>query len=103
MFEEMRLAGLADPDYAQTSGSVRLTLSSEPVDRELEARLPTGARDIMRAIRDQARPSTGDIAATVNVSRPVAIKRLRQLADEGIIERFGTSTKDPRAYWRLKA
>lgn len=37
MFEEMRLAGLADPLYQQTSGSVRLTLSSEAVDRELEA------------------------------------------------------------------
>lgn len=31
MFEEMRLAGLADPDYAQTAGSVRLTLSSTQI------------------------------------------------------------------------
>ena len=28
MFEEMRLVGLTDPDYHQTSGSVRLTLTA---------------------------------------------------------------------------
>ncbi|MFN8121308.1 MAG: ATP-binding protein, partial [Thermoleophilia bacterium] len=103
MFEEMRLAGLADPAYAQTSGSVRLVLSSEPVDRELEARLPPGSRHIVRVIRDQTRPSTGDIAAAIGVSRPVAIRRLRHLAEEGVIERIGTSAKDPRAYWRLRS
>ena len=42
IFEEMRLAGLADPDYFQTAGSVRLTLSSAVVDRALEERLPRG-------------------------------------------------------------
>ena len=103
MFEEMRLAGLADPSYTQTSGSVRLALSCEPVDRELEARLPPGSRQIVRVIRDNARPSTGDIAAAIGVSRPVAIRRLRHLAEEGVIERIGTSAKDPRAYWRLRS
>lgn len=103
MFEEMRLAGLADPTYTQTSGSVRLALSCEPVDRELEARLPPGSRQIVRVIRDNARPSTGDIAAAIGVSRPVAIRRLRHLAEEGVIERIGTSAKDPRAYWRLRS
>jgi len=102
MFEEMRLAGLEDPVYSQTSGSARLVLSSEPVDRELEARLPPGSREIVRMIRGHARPSTGDIAAAIGVSRPVAIKRLHLLASEGIIERVGTSLKDPRAYWRLR-
>jgi ATP-dependent DNA helicase RecG len=45
MFEEMRLAGLVDPLYEETPASVRLTLLGEPVDRQLEARLPRGARD----------------------------------------------------------
>ena len=101
MFEEMRLAGLADPTYRQTSGSVRLTLSAEAVDRELERRLPDGSRELVRAIRDLPRPSTGDLASATKVSRPVAIRRLRALEQEGIIEWVGTSTRDPRAYWRL--
>jgi ATP-dependent DNA helicase RecG len=42
IFEEMRLAGLADPEYRQTSGSVRLVLDSTPIDVELESRLPPG-------------------------------------------------------------
>lgn len=37
MFEEMRLAGLTAPVYSQTSGSARLMLSCEAVDKELEA------------------------------------------------------------------
>ena len=101
MFEEMRLAGLADPVYRQTSGSVRLTLSADAVDRELESRLPSGARELVRAIRDLPRPSTGDLATALGVSRPVAIRRLRALQKEGIVEWVGTSPKDPRAYWRL--
>jgi ATP-dependent DNA helicase RecG len=43
IFEEMRLAGLADPEYRQTAGSVRLVLDSTPIDVELESRLPSGA------------------------------------------------------------
>ena len=45
IYEEMRFAGLADPVYEQTSGSVRQTLSSTPVDREIESRLPPGGRE----------------------------------------------------------
>jgi len=61
MFEEMRLAGLADPEYVQTSGSVRLSLTSTVVDRALESRLPPGARDLVRMIREGGRVSTGDL------------------------------------------
>jgi ATP-dependent DNA helicase RecG len=55
MFEEMRLAGLADPEYHQTSGSVQLALPSTAVDRELEARFPPGSRDLVRCIREGER------------------------------------------------
>jgi ATP-dependent DNA helicase RecG len=101
MFEEMRLAGLADPTYRQTSGSVVLTLSAEAVDRELEARLPRGARELLQTIRLGPRPSTGDLARALSLSRPVVIRRLRALEDEGLVEWVGKSPNDPRAYWRL--
>jgi len=101
MFEEMRLAGLTDPEYRQTAGSVRLTLSSAPVDRHLEARLPQGSRSLLRAIRESARASTGDLAEILRVSRPVIIRRLRALEAAGLVEWIGKSAKDPRAYWRL--
>lgn len=103
MFEEMRLAGLADPSYRQTSGSVRLTLSSLAVDRELEARLPVGSRELMRVVRETPRTSTGDLARALDLSRPVAIRRLRRLQNEGLIEWVGNSPKDPRPYWRLRS
>jgi ATP-dependent DNA helicase RecG len=101
MFEEMRLAGLADPAYHQTSGSVRLTLSSALVDRELEARLPPGARDLLKVVRLAERASTGDIVAATGRSRPAVIGALRALRDAGLVEWVGHSAKDPRAYWTL--
>jgi len=102
MFEEMRLAGLADPVYYQTSGSVRVTLSSTPVDRALEDRLPRGARDLVRIIREAERASTGQIVETSGRSRPAVLRQLRALEEAGIITWMGHSRKDPRAYWSLR-
>jgi len=86
MFEEMRLAGLADPLYEQTQGSVRLTLSAEPVDRELEARLPRDTRLLIAALRDAGELSTGEVAEAVGVSRITASERLKKLRDAGLAE-----------------
>lgn len=102
MFEEMRQAGLNDPIYRQTSGSVQLTLLAEPVDRELEARLPQHARAITSALRAAGRLSTGEISESLGVSRPVAQRELGVLRDAGVIEWIGKSTRDPRAYWQLR-
>lgn len=102
MFEEMRAAGLSDPIYRQTSGSVRLTLLAEPVDRRLEARLPENARRITNALREAERLSTGEVAEVLEVSRPVAQRELAALQEAEIIEWIGKSSRDPRAYWRLK-
>ncbi len=102
IFDEMNLAGLADPYYTQTSGSVRLTLSFQAIDRELEQRLPEGARDILRLIRDAERVSTGDVAEATGESRPVVLRHLRALRDEGLIDWVGQSPRDPRAYWKRR-
>lgn len=100
MFEEMRLAGLADPEYHQTAGSVQLTLLASRVDRELDARLPHNWRQAMRIVRDGERVSTGDVEDALGVSRPVTIKLLRAMRDAGLIEWVGKSERDPRAYWQ---
>lgn len=102
MFEEMRAAGLNDPIYRQTSGSVELTLLAEPVDRQLEARLPEKARAIASALRSDERLSTGEVAELLGVSRPVAQRELAVLKDAEVIEWVGNSPQDPRAYWRLR-
>jgi ATP-dependent DNA helicase RecG len=102
MFEEMREAGLTDPVYRQTSGSVELLLSAEPVDRRLEERLPDNARAITRALRTARRMSTGDIKDMLGVSRLTAQRELGILKDAGIVEWVGKSPTDPRAYWQLK-
>jgi ATP-dependent DNA helicase RecG len=102
MFDEMRAAGLTDPVYRQTSGSVVLTLLAEPVDRQLDTRLPEKARVITGALRNDQRLSTGEVAELLGVSRPVAQRELAALRDAEVIEWVGKSPQDPRAYWRLK-
>jgi len=102
MFEEMRGADLNDPIYRQTSGSVELTLLTEPVDRRLDERLPESVRLITTALRRAERMSTGEISELLGVSRPIAQRELATLRDAGIIEWVGKSSRDPRAYWRLK-
>jgi ATP-dependent DNA helicase RecG len=102
MFEEMRQAGLTDPVYRQTSGSVELQLLAEPVDRRLEARLPGHSRAIARTLRSVGRMSTGEVAEALGISRPVVQKELKALREAGIVEWVGKSPKDPRAYWQLR-
>ncbi|MGA2163545.1 MAG: ATP-binding protein [Solirubrobacteraceae bacterium] len=101
IFEEMRAAGLVDPVYRQTSGSVLLTLSTESADQALDARLPGDARAVTAALRAAGRLSTGEVAEELGLSRPATMKRLAALRREGLIEWAGKSAKDPRAYWRL--
>lgn len=83
-------------------GSVQLTLLAEPVDRELEARLPQYARAITSALREAGRLSTGDLVERLGVSRPTVQRELGVLREAGVIEWVGRSSRDPRAYWQLK-
>lgn len=101
IYDEMRLAGLQAPLYRQTSGSVHVELSGEPVDRELEARLPAETREIVGALRSAERLSTIEVARAIGRSRPVTIARLNALRDAGVVRWVGKSPKDPRAYWTL--
>jgi ATP-dependent DNA helicase RecG len=102
IFEEMRHAGLEEPVYRQTAGSVALTLLAEPVDRRLDAGLPGGARAILSGLRAAERLSTGEVTELLGVSRPIAQRELNALREAGLVEWVGKSPKDPRAYWRLE-
>ena len=101
IFDEMRLAGLVEPVYRQGSALTVLTLSAEPADRALEARLPEGAREVLGALRDAERLSTSEVAGVLGVGRPTAIRRLRALQQAEMVRWVGKSPKDPRAYWSL--
>jgi ATP-dependent DNA helicase RecG len=101
MFNEMRLAGLQDPEYRQTPASVQVILSTEPVNRALDAQLAGSARAIIQALRDSGGLSTGEVAEVIGVSAPTALKRLRLMANAGMVVWSGKSKKDPRASWVL--
>ena len=101
IYEEMRLAGLHDPVYAQTTASVRLVLSAEPTDRRLDEQLTPDARRVTAALREAGRLSTGEVAELLSRSRPVAIRVLKSLESAEIVRWVGHSAKDPRAHWEL--
>lgn len=101
IYEELRLAGLEDPVYSQTEASVRLVLSGEPTQRQLDAQLTPEARAVTAALRDAGRLSTGEVAELIRRSRPVAIRVLKSLESAEIVRWVGHSPKDPRAHWEL--
>lgn len=103
IFEEMRLVGLADPHYHQTSGSVRLNLTaSSRLSPELQNTLPRGAEEVLVVMRALGRPlGTGDIIEETGRSRPWVRRVLDELRSAGLVSWHGRSERDPRATWTL--
>lgn len=104
IFSQMRMVGLTDPMYSQTSGSVRLVLSSaDALPEDVRSSLPKGARHVLDVLRLEARPmSTGQVADLAGVARPTASRHLRALRDHGLVVWDGQGPQDPRASWRLR-
>jgi ATP-dependent DNA helicase RecG len=103
MFEEMRLAGLTDPVYRQTAGSVRLVLAGLPrLEPALAARLPAGSQQVLDTLRAAAIPlGTGELAEVLGLSRPTVLRKLRALERAGLVRWVGKAQTDPRAAWVL--
>ncbi len=104
IFGEMRTLGLTDPIYAQSSGSVRLVLSSaDALSEDVRSSLPKAARKILDTLRLEGRPmSTGQVAELVGVTRPTASRHLQRLRELGLVTWDGQGPKDPRASWTLQ-
>lgn len=103
MFDEMRLHGLVDPTYTQTSGSVRLVLTeTERLDPDVLARLPRSASDILSVLRQAHQPlGTGEVERALGKSRPLVLRSLNALQEEGLVSWAGKSPRDPHATWSL--
>lgn len=103
IFEEMRNTGLADPVYEQTSGSVRLILTTERrLDDAVRKALPVGAEDVLEAMQRIGRPvGTGEVIELTGRSRPWVRRALDELRAAGLVAWEGKSARDPRAQWRL--
>jgi ATP-dependent DNA helicase RecG len=105
MFDEMQKAGLADPLYRQTAGSVQLVLAATArLDSRIEAELPRGSGDVLRLLQHTDHQlGTGDIASLLGVSRPTTIRRLTALREAGLVDWHGKTAKDPRAFWAVRS
>ncbi|MDR0432429.1 MAG: putative DNA binding domain-containing protein [Bifidobacteriaceae bacterium] len=102
MFEHMRDAGLVDPIYQQSSMGVALTLLDQPMTAPIRDTLPATAMRILTLLQEQGDPlGTTQIAETIAIARPTAIKHLKALQSARLVVRTGESPRDPRASWRL--
>lgn len=104
IFGEMRSLGLTDPIYSQTSGSVRLRLSSaDALPEAVRSSLPRAARRVLDTLRLEGRPmSTGQIAELAGIARPTASRHLQTLRRLELVAWDGQGPKDPRASWSLR-
>lgn len=102
MYDEMRLAGLPDPSYRQTSGSVRLVLSGAPLDSALRERLSKKGLELLDVFQHAQGHGlgTGALVEATGWSRPTVLRELNALAGQGLVERVGESKHDPLAFWR---
>lgn len=102
MVAEMRDAGLTDPTYRQTSGSVIVTLdAASGLSTHQMQGLPKGAVEVLQLLRSTGPLSTGDVASGVNVARPTVLRALKALRDKDLVSWRGMSQKDPRAVWSV--
>lgn len=104
IFNEMRTLGLTDPIYTQTSGSVRLVLSSaNALPESIRSCLPAAARRVLDTLRLEGRPlSTGQIAELAGIARPTAIRHLQTLRSHDLVNWEGQGPNDPHASWVLR-
>ncbi len=104
IFDEMRLAGLNDPSFEQTSHSTRLILlASAAIPVAVRSRLPRGSERVLATLRAALGPlGTGEIVAASGLSRPTVNKTLQILRESGYVVWSGTSAKDPRATWSMR-
>ena len=101
MFEEMRAAGLPDPVYSQGPATVSVALLADALSGELFRYLPLGSERFVEHLSRTGRLTTAQAADLLHVSRPTARMHLARLAEVGLLEHAGTSSRDPRGYWRL--
>ena len=102
MVGEMRQSGLSDPVYHQTSTSVIVRLDAAArVAESVAERVGKDALDVVSLLRSTGPLGTADIAMAMGVTRQTALKRLKALREEGMVERDGRSPRDPRATWRV--
>lgn len=101
MYEEMRLAGLSDPVYRQTSGSVVLVLRAGRIDQDVRERVSSRGAELLEILGGVG-PfgfGTGDLVRMTRWSRPTVLRELRALVAEGLVERHGGAPNDPWASW----
>ena len=84
MVASMRTAGLPAPVYQQTSETVTVVLTSTMIDPDVTRQLSPGWQDIVAALLQTGALRTGDVEELLDVTRPTAVRRPRQLEESGI-------------------
>lgn len=101
MFEEMERVGLPTPLYTQPPASVKVTFLVETVYARILKDLPPGSERFIEWMGRAGEATTTQATDLLGQSRPVALRLLRRLEQQGLLEHVATSPKDPRGFWRV--
>lgn len=106
MFDEMKLAGLPEPELEQTDAGFRVTLynqaeSERDFVQRLLASMPPGFSAVIDSLFQEAIITTAAAATLSGFSRQHVRRRMQGLEDQGFVRRVGLSTSDPASYWEL--
>ena len=103
MFDEMRRAGLPEPELEQTDAGFRVTLynraeSERDFVQRLLATMPAGLGAVIDRLFEQASITTVEAAALSGFSRQHVRRRMQELEGQGFVRRVGHSTSDPASF-----
>ena len=90
--DECIKAGMAEPKFEEIGNQFRVTLYSE---KKREAVQDESAEKIVRQLRKRGKIGTKDAAALWKITPRAARLRLIKLVEAGILQKTGTSLRDP--------
>lgn len=102
MFASMERSGFARPLLDEGPASFRVTFLFESSYSRIVDALPTGAdRLLAHLVQNAGRITTAEATSLLGVTKPTALRTLRELAAARLVVRRQRGPNDPTGYWQV--